>query len=309
LETGEPVGTIRQDRNSGIYGVLGQQARMIPILVRMTTSRGVKKNLKFEVARDRFLTPFLVNFTVFNSIISTERSLGVSTLQIKGKISIKGEQPVQIDSRFSDDSNAPIFASMSVALPVNFLMSSGYKNLEFENIDLEITAQEDDRAATLDALRLDRQELRPGEAVGLELIFRRTNGEVVRDSYPVKIPQDVTPGPMTMLVSDGTNLMSMDAREQGDELIPRDLTQLIKFINNIRKNDRIYVRLFRREPGAVIRGEGLPGLPPSVLSILRSDRNAGASSPIQTSTFMEYELPPSDYVVSGSRAVSLTIKP
>ncbi len=309
LETGEAIGTIRQDRSSGIYGILGQQARMIPITVKMTTSRGVRKDYRFEVSRDRFLTPFLVNFTVFNSIVSVERSLGVSTLQVKGKIRIKGEPPVVIENRFSADNNAPAFASLSVAVPVNFLLASGYKNLELENIDLDISALEDDRGAVLDALRLDRQEVRAGDAVDLSVFYERTNGEVVQDSYPVKIPSDVTPGPIVMLVADGTSLMSMDAREQGDELVPRDLAQLIKFINNIRRNDRVYVRLLRREPGAVIRGEGMPGLPPSVLTILRSDRNEGAVGSIQTSTYMEYELPPSDYVVTGAKTVSLNIKP
>ncbi len=103
--------------------------------------------------------------------------------------------------------------------------------------------------------------------------------------------------------------MSMDAREQGEDFIPRDLSQLIKFINNLRKNDRLYIRIFRREAGAVVKGEGLPGLPPSVLSILRSNRNAGGMNPIQTSTFMEYELPPSDYVIAGSKILTLQIKP
>jgi hypothetical protein len=32
-------------------------------------------------------------------------------------------------------------------------------------------------------------------------------------------------------------------------------------------------------------------------------------SPIQTSAFMEYELPPSDYVISGARILNLKIKP
>ena len=115
LETTEPVGTIRQDRGSGIFGILGEKAKMIPINVRLATSRGVKKTLKYEIARDRFLTPFLVNFTVFNSIISSERGLGVSTVELKGKINIKGEQPVEIENRFSSESNSPVIASLSIA--------------------------------------------------------------------------------------------------------------------------------------------------------------------------------------------------
>jgi hypothetical protein len=309
METTEPIGAIRQDRNSGIYGILGHKPKMIPVHVQMTTSRGSSKNLKFEVARDRFLMPFLINLTVFNSIVSSERGLGVSTLRVKGKISIKGEQPVELENRFSSDSNSPVSASLSIAVPVHFLLASGNKNLEFEKIDLDIAAVEDDRAAVLDSVRFDRSELRAGEAVNLDILYKKTNGEVVQDSYPVKIPADVTPGPIFVLVADGVSLMSVDSREQGDDFIPRDLTQLIRFINNIRKNDRLYVRIYRREAGAVVKGEGLPALPPSILSIITSARNTGGMSPIDVSPFMEYELPPSDSVVSGSKILALTIKP
>jgi hypothetical protein len=309
LETGDPIGSVRQDRISGIYGILGQKTRMVPLHFHITTSRGTKKDLNFEIARDRFLTPFLVNLTVFNSIVSFERSLGVSTVQLNGKIRIKGEDPVEIDTRFSSDSNTPAYASLSVAIPVSLLLEAGYQDIEFENIDLEVSAVEDDRTAVLESLRIDRSELKAGEAVDLDLFYKKGDGAVIQDSYPVKIPSDVSPGTLYMLVADGTSVMSMDAREQGDDLIPRNLSQLIKFINNIRKNDHLYVRLFRREPGAVIRGEGLPGLPPSILSILKSDRNAGGISPIQTSVYMEYELPPSEYVVAGSKIINLVIKP
>lgn len=309
LETTDPIGVLRQDRSSGIYGMLGQKAKMIPVQVEVTTSRGAKKKLTFELAKDRLLTPLLVNLTVFNSIIASERLLGVSTLQVKGKIQIKGEQAVEIENRFSSDSNTPLYASLSIALPVHFLLASGYKNLEFENIHLDISALEDDRAAILDSIRVDRTELRAGEAVNLDIAYKKANGEMVLDSYPVKIPPDVTPGSIFILVADGTTLMSLDAREQGEDFIPRDLRQLIKFMNNIRKNDRLYVRIFRREAGAVIKGEGLPGLPPSILSILRSSRNSGGMNSLDTSTYMEYEVPPSDYVVSGSKTLTLQLKP
>lgn len=307
--TGPAIGTLQQDRGSGVYGILGQKARMIPVHVKMTTGRGVKKDLNFEIARDRLLTPLLVNLTVFNSITSYERALGVSTLRVKGKISVKGQPAVEVENRFSSDSNSPAFAALSVAIPVNFLLSSGYKDLDFEKIDVEIQTIEDDRTAVLDSVRFNQTEVKAGDAVDVDFFYRKADGELIRDTYPVKIPAEVTPGPISMLVADGTAIMSMDAREQGDDFIPQDLSQLIKFINNIRKNDRLYVRIFRNQPGAVIKGEGLPALPPSLLSILRSERNSGGMSPIQTSVYMEYELPASDYVVAGSKTLSLTVKP
>jgi hypothetical protein len=181
--------------------------------------------------------------------------------------------------------------------------------LDLEGINIDITSQEEDRAALLDSIRFPRAEVKAGDIVPLQIFYRKANGELLQDDFPIPIPAEIAPGPVTMVLADGASLMSLDAQEQGEELVPRDLTQLIKFINSIRKNDRLYIRLTRREAGAVVNGEGLPGLPPSILSILRSGRSAGGMVPIQTSTFMEYELPQPGYIVSGIKTLNLEIKP
>ncbi len=309
LEMSELAGTIRQDRGMGIYGIVGEKPTMIPLQIHLTTSRGAKRELRYELARDSFLTPLLVNLTVYNTIISSERAQGSVTLKVKGKISIKGEQAVEVDNRFSSDSDAPYSASLSVAVPINYLMAAGYKNLDLQSIDLEISSQEKDQAAFLDSIRLGGTEVRAGESLDLEVSCKKVNGEVVQDTYPVKIPGNISAGSLIVLVADGATLMSMDEKEELENVIPRDLTQLIRLINNLRKNDRLYVRLIRQELGAVVKGEGLPGLPPSILSILNSDRKAGVVNPIYASTLMEYELPPTDHMVTGARTLKITVKP
>ncbi len=309
LETGEQAGAIRQDRGMGIYGIIGDVPRMVPLNVHLTTSRGVRKDLKYELARDPFLTPLLINLTVYNTIVATERAQGSTTLRVKGKIHIRDQQPIEINNRFSSTDGVPSDASLSVAVPVNYLMAAGYKNLDLENIDLEISAQETDQAALLDSISFSRTEVKAGESLELAISYKKANGESLREAYPVRIPENASPGPMLMLVADGTSIMSMEDKEEGDILVPRDLTQLIRFINNIRKNDRLYVRFFRQEPGALVKGEGLPGLPPSYLSILKSDRKSGAISPIRTSTLLEHELPPSDFLIEGAKILRLVVKP
>ena len=309
LEIGEQVGTIRQDRGSGIYGVLGEKPRMVPLQVNLTTSRGVKREYKYDVVRDSFLTPLLVNAVVYNSIISSERAQGAVALDVKGKITVRNEQPVEVASRFSSESNAPSSAALSIAVPVNYLMAAGYSNLDLQKIDLDISVQENDRTAMLDSIRFDRTDVRAGESLSLEISYRKANGELIQDNYPIKIPANASPGALTFLVADGATLMALDEKEEGEILIPRDLSQLIKLINSLRRNDRLYARFFRQEPGAVVKGEGLPGLPPSIMSILKSERKVGAITTIYTSTLMEYEMPGTEYLVSGAKALKLTVKP
>ncbi len=309
LEMGEQVGTIRQDRGVGIFGVLGAKPRTVPLRILLTTSRGTKRVFKFEVVSDPFLTPLLVNTTVYNTLVTFERAQGMSTLKVKGKVLIKNEETVRIENGFSSDSEVPNAAALSIAVPVNYLMASGYRNLDLQNIDVEISAQEADRAALLDSIRLPRTEVKAGESVDLEIRHKRANGEIIQDTYPVTIPANASPGSLNMLVADGSTLMSLDEKDEGEYLIPRDLTQLIRFINNLRKNDRLYLRFYRQEPGAVVKGEGMPGLPPSILEILKSERKVGDITPIRTSTLMEYEMDGTEYMVSGAKSIKLMVVP
>jgi hypothetical protein len=309
LEIGEAVGSIRQDRSMGIFGVLGENPKMAPLEVHLTTSRGGKRDFRYELASDPLLTPILVNLAVYNSIAVSERGQGIVTFSVKGTIAIKGEQPVIVDSRFSSDSDASSSAALSIAVPVNYLMNAGYKNLDLESITVEIAAQENDQAAELDSIRFSRNEVKAGENLDLEVSYRKANGEITQDTYPIPIPENVSPGVLSMLVADGSTIMAVDDSEEGEKLIPRDLTQLIRLLNNQRKNDCFYVRFYRQAPGALVKGEGLPGLPPSIMSILKSDRKSGALTPIRTSTLMEYELPRTELVVSGAKVLKLVVKP
>jgi len=111
---GRMVGSISQDRASGIFGLLGQAPKMIPVKVNLHTSRDRTETYSYEIANDSFLTPLLLNITLFNTITSSERALGDSTISVKGEIKVKGQETIQIDRRFSA-SNSAIIAAGSIA--------------------------------------------------------------------------------------------------------------------------------------------------------------------------------------------------
>src|SRR5205085_7505575 len=83
------VGAFKQDRNTGIAGRIGAQSKMIPVTLTIKSSTNAVNRYNFEVANDKFLTPLLMNFTIFNSITASERALGEMTLAISGKIHLK----------------------------------------------------------------------------------------------------------------------------------------------------------------------------------------------------------------------------
>jgi hypothetical protein len=300
---GQMVGTISQDRASGIFGMLRQAPKMIPVKVNLHTSRDRKETYSYEIANDSFLTPLLLNITLFNTITSSERSLGDSTIAIKGEIKVKGQEPVKIDRRFSA-SNSALMAAGSVASPVGSLLSSGFDDVQLDGITLDISATETKYAATLERVAIDRTEVRQGEKIEVLAYVRTESGKQFVQSIPIQVPADVAAGQLLVFVGDGGALQEGSAAKS---FVPQDLGQLVRAINTIKKSDRLYVKLFRITPGAVIGTSELPSLPPSVVATLNSDRTSGGYTPTVLSPIYEMELPAAEFVISGQQLIAIEI--
>jgi hypothetical protein len=306
--TTEPVGAIRQDRATGILGYKGEKAKLIPVHLQLKTSRNKVNEFDYEVVNDNFLTPFLISFTVHNSIVSSERAIGGQTLQLKCKIALQGQPEIRFENNISDLSSSPAVAAITAAAPVYFILNSGFEDIKVEKIDVELIAVEKTRDALLDKVWQDKLEARAGEEVGITVFLRKGNGEVAAERYPIKIPEGVSPGPLKIMIGDGVSVTRIDAEMEQNEFVPQTIAQLVKAINNLKKNDRLYIRLFREKKGAVVAGEGLPGLPPSLLALYNSKKTSGDTQPIKRVVFVEHELPATEYVLTGHKILEINVK-
>jgi hypothetical protein len=302
---GSMMGSISQDRASGVFGELGQAPKMIPVKINLHTSRDRSETYSYEIANDSFLTPLLLNITVFNTIISSERALGDSTITIKGAINVKGQEAIEVDRRFSAG-NAPILAAGSVAGPISSLLGSGFDDVQIEGVTLDISSTDTKYAGTLERIALSKTEAHRGETIEIQAYVRTESGKQFVQRIPVQIPEDATPGQLLVFVGDGGALQEGSAARA---FVPQDLGQLVTAINKVKKSDRLYVKLFRITPGAVIGTSELPNLPPSVVATLNSDRNSGGYTPTVLSAVYERELPPAEFVISGQQLIGLDIVP
>ena len=300
---GSMVGSISQDRASGIFGMLRQAPKMIPVKVNLHTSRDRTETYSYEVATDSFLTPLLLNLTIFNTITSSERVLGESTITVKGEIKVKGQEPIQIDRRFSNN-QSHIQAAGSIAVPVGSLLNSGFDDVQLDGITLDISSSETKYAGTLERITLDRTEVRRGEKVEVQAYVRTESGKQFVQRIPVQIPEDAALGQLLVFVGDGGALQEGSAAKA---FVPQDLGQLVRAINTVKKSDRLYVKLFRITAGAVIGTSELPSLPPSMVATLNSDRTSGGYTPTVLSPVYEMELPPAEFVISGQQLIAIDV--
>ena len=102
-------------------------------------------------------------------------------------------------------------------------------------------------------------------------------------------------------------LTAIEQREMRQPFVPKDLDQLIRAINGLRHNNHVYVRMTRPDDGAIVRGEYMQSLPPSVLSVLGGSEQGTSVIPLRTAAVWDFDLT-TDYAVSGSRVLTLTVE-
>jgi SpoIVB peptidase S55 len=303
--TGEIIGTVQQDRATAIAGTLGAGPTLIPINLKLTSDRGTTKTFKMSVVNDQLFTPLLAYVSILNTLSSYERQNGAASYAVRGSATVKKYGKIDFEDLFTGDTPS-IGAATYVVGPINFLLRNAFEDVDIEGLNLEIDASEQAKTATLERVWIDGNRPKPGTTVTLKALMRTYRGEEITRSVPVEIPANAR-GSVSIMVADGSRLSQMEARElQLQPLQTRDLPQMIRVLNQTRKNNRLYVRLVTPDAGAVVRGESLSSLPPSVLSVMESDRNGGSFRPIGAALLGQWEIT-TDHAVSGSRTLTLSL--
>jgi hypothetical protein len=305
---GETVGTLQQDRATAIAGTLGKGPAMVPMTVTLQSERGTgsasPRVLKYQVVNDQLFTPLLAYVALFNTLTSYERQFGAATVSVKSRAQLKGHGELALEDIFAGES--PLLgASAAVAGPLAMVLTNDIEKVALEKLDVTITTTEAPRTASIERVWLDDIRPRPGRTVSLRVLTRSYRGEEKITTVPIDIPANAA-SEVSILVTDGRQLNVIEQRELRRSLQPQSVAQMLRVLNDTRRNNRIYVRLLTGTPGAVVNGEAMSALPPSVLAVLESDRNGGSFTPIRSATLGEWQIP-MDSAVTGSRVLTIAI--
>ena len=303
---GQVLGTIDQDRSTGIYGSLGPGPKMIPI--RMTLDepgRDMQRTFSFEIIEDPLFSPILAYTTALSTFVTWTRNLGPRAYEVTSTVRLRDHANVGFDDIYTGNSASAV-AAAAVANPVATLFANDFEPVEILGLDVAVTALEERQTATLERVWLDAVRPRAGDEVPLRILSRSHRGAELLESVMVKIPAHAS-GRLVIEVSDAATLAVQEQQEGRSPAEADSLDQLIRNLNEGRRNNRIYVKLLRTDAGAVDRGEPLPSLPGSVLAVLEGNRSNGGLGRLREATLGEWELV-GDHVVSGSRRLSITIE-
>ena len=306
--TGEVLGTFLQDRPTAIAGRLGAGPSMIPVTLNLESDRVPTRVFHFTVVKDELFTPLMTFSALANTLLSYERGFGASTYAVTGKALIKNHDPVTFANLFAGvGQESPASSASSYVIgPLTSLMSSDDEKVDVESLDLTFKTAEQPLSASLERVWIDDPRPRAGKSVPVKILLRTYRGEDIIETVPIQIPANAH-GNLSVMVADGARLTQLDQRDARTPQ-PRTVDQLIRTLNKVRRNDTLYVRLLSADAGAVVNGEVLTSLPPSVLAVVEADRNGGSVNAVNSATLGEWEAR-TGHVISGLRALAISVSP
>jgi hypothetical protein len=304
--TGDVIGTFLQDRPTAIAGKLGAGPSLIPVTLNLESDRVPTRTFHVGVVRDQMFTPLMTFSALANTLISYERQFGTATYAVHGKATIKGHDPISFDNLFSGAESPAASVSAYVIAPITELVTNDYEKVEIESIDLTFRATEEPKTATLERVWIDDPRPRAGRTVPVKILLRTYRGDDILRTIPIQLPTNVSGG-MAVMVTDGLHLSQMEARERRAQP-SRSVPQMIRLLNQGRRNDTLYVRLLASDAGAVVNGQVLSSLPPSVLAVVEGDRNSGSVGALNSVTLGQWEMA-TDTAINGTRTLTLSVSP
>lgn len=311
----EVVGSLHQDRHSGIMGVLGDTAQMIPVHLKVRSFGDKDKvektrDFTFNIFVHQRWTPFLMMSTLFNAVSGVNDFSDEITYRFNGKVDLDGLPSLNL-STMQAPSETPVPAPMALAgwwaEKFNRLFLNSVNTPKLREVNATVDLLPMRRIATIENAWVAQSEFSPGSTISGKVFLRPYRGDRITKDFKFVLPASLAKGEHRILLSDA-DVLNRTQTVVGIANRYIDIPQTVSLINQERTNTRLYVALVEAKPTVFAEDKTMPSLPQSVLNVLQSGQVQNRPFVTSGDSATEFQSIPLDFVVSGSYNLKITVK-
>ncbi|MGD2115743.1 MAG: hypothetical protein PVG07_11855, partial [Acidobacteriota bacterium] len=262
---GAVVGAFDQDRLAGVHGRIGLTAPTVPL--EMVVHAGRRKTYHMGIAPVPQLIPGLLAAAVQGGMEAVGSSQGVRGIELSARFEVGGREPLELRDSFTGSGSGAELVSF-LAASARFLQRNPFEDVEIEKIHLELVLSQEERSASLVAVRPETLRPRAGRPLRLDLELVPFRGRRFIRQVTVELPGDLPSGRYTVLVGDGRSVDR--ARLAMEPARPANLGQALDLLGSLHSRRQLVVLGSMPTEGLRVVGELLPRLPPSIRSLWTS---------------------------------------
>jgi hypothetical protein len=266
-----PIGALRLDRSSGVAGILGAEAHMVPLRIGLNIGGRRTLNFRFEIMDHPVATASLVATAVAQTLDAQTRGQGFQSLSMQGNIKLAGHPAIVIENVIADLN--PSRMAQYVGAMLQAICLNPFEKPVFEGISLTIKAEERLDLTAIAGVRLLKARAKRGEILPVLVTLQNIQGVRETATFNIQVPSSAAKGKAILMVGDGFSLTTADPDERMIEVT--SLGDVVRLLNGAMRNNHAYALLVQAQAGAGLRGSRIEGIPPTVASLVSGD---GASS-------------------------------
>lgn len=301
--TREMIGTITQDRFSAVMGEMGRTPYMIPLQIFFNNRN---RKFKVEMINHPLLTPAMAQLSVANIFLTEIQQYGFNSIKVDGKIFIENEKNIIINDLFSGGNSYNEFADLLLAVNF-FLMNNKEKEIKIQKMDFNVDVSETIKRGKISNVLINKNVFRAGELMDIKIIMKNERGSISTESINLKAPSLKSGSEFRLLIADKKEIGKFEAKNIKSSFFPSTLNSLIRAINNIRKNNRIYIKIIVPEKGMFVKGYEFSNLPSGLRDLYDYNSAVKNRAEIKFSTIEDFQMEV-PVIITGKKLFKLKIR-
>lgn len=308
----QPIGTLVQDRETSIAGIIGRHPSYIPVNLNIQTTDGKLHQKHYEVMRDRGISGLYTAIGTSYLLDALEFYFHDHTVNLGATITLKDHPDLEnseltYKNIYSSSGSPSSGVMQTLMLPMAMLDSNTYTKVHIEKVDLDIKIEDKRRTAGIQSLRVDKLRYRPGETVAVEITLQPYLEMPIILTGTITIPKDTPDGLVMLLAANGNFYQSWQRSRAPYNFRYRNINQLVELLKREENNSNIILELSVPQPGLTVQGEEFSNLPPSVMSVMNTAKQVVGNSGYTSGTALHVDKVSTDYVISGSGIIRFVV--
>ncbi|OIR01791.1 hypothetical protein GALL_160920 [mine drainage metagenome] len=304
---GGVIGTLQEDRLSGVAGVIGPVPDLIDVAVEVHPVSGPDRTLHFRVVRNQALSPMIIASGALQGLLGSNDASMSEGFRLDARIDYAGRRPFPMHFLYPG-TQAFVMGLREFAGQLATLLFNPYEKVFPKSIQLRIAALGEDPVAVVDRFQLSRSVARPGETVVASVSWRDYQGAVHRAEIPFRADPAWAGKSLDVVLMSGSSLDELTGH--GGVMMAsqfRSFDAYLAALSGDRRPDGAYLAVVERT--SLFRDQGVttPDLPGSLERIAR-DADAARFQRVEaySSLFERHLIPGKLAFVSLSRPLRVS---
>jgi hypothetical protein len=309
---GRIVGSVHHDQRAGLSGRTGPAPVMVPVSVELELSAAAgseRRSYEFTVVDDNRLTPTLVFWSLYNSLLVEGDDASQQNLSYRIETVWEGPAALAAEPLVLSGVTAGPGGAMGLAAewmaPLNILLNNPYDDVRLKEVRARLVLTRPMATATIVGLTGPRALPEPGSEVvfRVELQPRLGGREIIE--MPVVLPAHLEPGPFRVIAASAAELFAFEAQRASGRFQVAGLGDILDILGTNRSGDTLVLALLAPGRNMVLQGQEMHSLPGSVSHLIKS---GNMQAPKTLADYVLRSDRPTPWVLGGHAVRALRLK-